>query len=373
MSSKHNPRQSECRIFIAGSGNLRQSTRTPSSPYAVGRFMMIWLLGLASNLSAADLEMVDAFGNTTGVVDLSSRGVTVYENNGARWFYRREPRYDLRGGRYLGFYSFELNRAIRFPSTGVGPIERADLGSPLPQFTPASVTVRLIGSGRGFVPYLDAWQIPPPVDAVYSPKPITPPGTSYGDWPGIRYPGLPMIGGGPASPLVTVAPPTSLVLETKVEDLPALPKVEIKLINTQPDRLRVTLTDAQNPAITPQYDLPPGGSQRVMLPRDAGQVRVQTVQSQDLAGQVVQREVRVNIPPSRRFEIIVHRWRIQSIAIDRTGKSPQPIEDVQFQGVGVGRFSLPPGDQLTSGTIDVFAAASGAQNAGMVTPIVPTR
>ena len=70
-----------------------------------------------------------------------------------------------------------------------------------------------------------------------------------------------------------------------------------------------------------------------------------------------------------RYEFIVHEWVLQSIAIDRTGTSPSPIEDANYHGKGLGRFSLPPGTQLQSGTLDVYRAASSAQNRGTVAPI----
>ncbi|MEM6364569.1 MAG: hypothetical protein AAF745_09085, partial [Planctomycetota bacterium] len=149
-----------------------------------------------------------------------------------------------------------------------------------------------------------------------------------------------------------------------------LPKAELELFNSSTDRLRVTLTDTQHPLIQPRYDLAPGASQRVRLPRDAGAVRVQTVETLSPLGETIQREVRVPLPPSPRYEIVVHRWRMQSIAIDRTGTSPHPIEDVNFQGVGVGRFMLPAGEQLTSARIDVFARATSAGNSGSVAPLV---
>ncbi|EMI58495.1 hypothetical protein [Rhodopirellula sallentina] len=329
-------------------------------------------------LSAADLEMVDGYGNITGVVDVARDGLTVIENTGDRFFYRRARDYDLLGGRYLGFYNQGLNRIIRFPRSGRGPVERADLNTPYPQFVPASVSVRPIGSGPGFAPYIDVWLAPRPVVPAY-------PGiTPYGVPPVVSGyyssgttlsvgPIGPAIGLGP-SPLISRFPNAQLqstVSESRIVEVGRLKPVEIEFVNTHNETLIVTLTDVRHPGREPEYRLEPGGSQRVRLPRDAGQVRIDLYESFDPLGNPVQREHRVALAPEPRYEVIVHRLRIQSIAIDRTGKSPNEIEDINVQGVGVGRFILPPGDQLVSGTIDVYAVATGAANPGSVAPIVP--
>ena len=379
---------------------------------SIGSCCLILLLSSIGTVSAADLEMVDGFGNITGVIDVSRRGLSVFENTGARFFYQRAPRYDLPGGRYLGFFNPDLNRIIRFPRSGRGPIERADLDLPLPRFVPATVSVRPIGSGPGFAPYLSDWLKAPYVSPTgpvigfggigyigigtgpgLGASPIGAPtigvpgfgrpgfggpgygGPGYGGsgfgGPGYGVPGLGGVSLGSGVPdRFSGYRPRSVLLESNIVERKPLPPAEIEFINSQSEKLIVTLTDSRNPGKMPQYSLEPGQRQRVKLPRDAGQTRVEVYQTTDVVGMPIEQEVRVNVPPEIRYEVVVHRMRIQSIAIDRTGKSPNPIEDVNMQGVGVGRFPLPPGDQLTSGTIDVFQAATGAANPGEVAPIV---
>ncbi len=339
----------------------------------------------ASPSPAADLEMVDAFGNVTGVIDASRKGLLVIENSGTQLFYRRARQYDLPDGRYLGFYNQTLNRIIRFPRSGHGPVERADLDTIYPQFVPASVSVRPIGSGPGFGPYLPGWLGPSqlgPTPGYHFYSGTWFPGSLYGGrWGGGRWPGGPGYGGWPhfggyyhsgisisvatppglAAPMrspLSFAQPQSTLIESRVVDDGKLPPVEMKFINTHNETLLVTLSDARNPGKQPQYKIPPGGSQRVKLPRSAGQTRINRYQTWDDAGNPTEREVRVAMDPEVRYEVAVNRLRIQSIAIDRTGKSPNEIEDINMQSVPVGGFSLPPGDQLVSDTIDVFAAAT---------------
>lgn len=371
----------------------------------------ILLIPSTSSLAAGDLEMVDAFGNITGVIDVSNRGLSVFENSGARLFYQRAPRYDLPGGRYLGFYNLELNRIIRFPRSGRGPVERADLDTPTPRFVPATVSVRPIGSGPGFAPYIGHW-LNQPTAPLRPGIGSTPFGSGmYGAVPGGRYGGgyQPYgtggsygIGGsygvgtgyavsgielnvGP----ITLTPqrdlrpalsglrsnglsrsqPRSVLLDSNRINKANLPPVKIEFFNSSDDSIVVTMTDAVNPGKKPQYRLAPAQRQAVLLPRDAGQTRVDVYQTTDVTGIPIEQEVRVDVPPAPRYEIVVHRVRIQSIAIDRTGKSPNPVEDINVQGVGVGRFRLPPGDQLTPGVIDVYQVAQAAGNQGIVAPI----
>ncbi|WP_283434727.1 hypothetical protein [Neorhodopirellula lusitana] len=372
--------------------------RLASSLACFGAIALLAAIQPPSSVAAADLEMVDGFGNITGVIDISRRGLTVFENSGARFFYQREPRYDLPGGRYLGFYNPELNRVVRFPRSGHGPIERADLDAPIPRFIPGLVSVRPIGSGPGFGPYLSGWLGQPAGNPMLGgyvvpgyPAPGFPglgipgPGSFGPGYLGPGYAGPGYIGPGYGAPgLGSISlnvgipgrfsgyQPRSVLLESSVLEKPALAPVEIEFVNSHHETLIVTLTDTQNPGKTPQYQLAPGQHQRVKLPRDAGHTRVEVYQTTDVAGLPIEQEVRVNVPPEIRYEVVVHRMRIQSIAIDRTGKSPNPIEDVNMQGVGVGRFPLPPGDQLNSGTIDVFQAATGAANPGVVAPLIPS-
>ena len=78
------------------------------------------------------------------------------------------------------------------------------------------------------------------------------------------------------------------------------------------------------------------------------------------------------IPPSAFYDLSVYEEHLQSIAIDRTGKSPNPIEDVNYVPKSIGWLPLPAGPELPPhGQLDVHLRAKLANNAGAVRRIDP--
>jgi hypothetical protein len=67
------------------------------------------------------------------------------------------------------------------------------------------------------------------------------------------------------------------------------------------------------------------------------------------------------------YDMSVYEIFLQSIAIDRTGTSPNPIEDVNYQPRSVGFFLIPPGDELPpNAVIDAYRVAQESENQGAV-------
>lgn len=163
----------------------------------------------------------------------------------------------------------------------------------------------------------------------------------------------------------------SVVIESDVRARAVLPPARVRLINTARRELQVAVIDLRDGNPTRAVRLPPGGTQSLTLERDAGAERVALVQTYDEFGFPWVQEVVSEIAPAARYELVVHEWAVQSVAIDRTGKSPNVIEDIRHQGRGIGRFPLPPGDQLQDGPIDVYRMALAANNPGAVGPLVP--
>lgn len=165
--------------------------------------------------------------------------------------------------------------------------------------------------------------------------------------------------------------PRSVLIESQVVAAPPLPPANLILSHRRNDTLRVEIYDTKKRQTVFRSEIPAGQAVQVTLPRDAGGYVNETYQSFGPYGDVIQRNVTRALPVSVRYEVTVHQWQVQSIAIDRTGKSPSPIEDVQYQGRGLGRFVLPAGRLLTDGQIDVYRAASAAGNQGFVAPLQP--
>lgn len=293
--------------------------------------------------SAQDYEIVDRAGRVTATATIQRGQLIVVESTGERIVFKREPRYDSADQRFRAFLNLNLQRVLRLPSAGHGVMQIAELDDPQPQFrnTLRSVRVSEVDTRFGYVPgqgYPYGWNT----------------NSQQGSYPYIS-------GYRPARP-------RSVLIDTKTTANPPLPVAKLTLVNSGPEELLVTVVDLK---LDQPKELRIRPSQRIdlELQRDAGAKRVQRYQTINIYGDPVIKQVVTDIPPAVRHEIIVHQWVLQSIAIDRTGKSPSPIEDMNFQGKGLGRFTLPPGDQLQTGTLDVYRAALSARNQGSVTPI----
>ena len=144
---------------------------------------------------------------------------------------------------------------------------------------------------------------------------------------------------------------------------PPLSPTTARITNSHSDTLIVLVADRRKPQQLQRIRIPSRGSERVQLDRDAGATLVETVETMDAFGNWQQRQFKTPIPPSVLYDMSVYEEFLQSIAIDRTGKSPNPIEDINYQPRGVGFFIVPPGDNLPSlADIDAYRIADDAQN-----------
>jgi hypothetical protein len=149
--------------------------------------------------------------------------------------------------------------------------------------------------------------------------------------------------------------------------------VSLRIANTHSDGLLVLLADRRNPASAKRIRIPQGGSETVVLDRDSGSTILQTVEWRDSFGNWDRREIQVPVPPVVLYDVSVYEEFIQSIAIDATGKSPNVIEDINYQPRSVGFLLLPPGEQLQDNSvIDVYRAAADSQNPGAVRRLSPS-
>ncbi|MEM8665917.1 MAG: hypothetical protein AAGG48_00270 [Planctomycetota bacterium] len=303
---------------------------------------------------AQEFELLNASSGRIGVVELSGDGLFVQQSVSSSIRYKRAVAYDSLDGRLIGFFHRPTARALRFPVTGRGRLFLADLNHPRPRFRATARLVRpIIGPPHALIvnPYGGIWPMTPWIYG-YDLAPVIDP-FFVGRFQ--RFP---------------VSRTYLVDSQTIVGD--TLPPVEVKLFNDGPREVQVQVNDLLEPGKRRSVRIKPQSTVAVTLERDPGGLQVRRYQVDTGFGNWITREASYPIPSPIRYEMVVHEWAMQSIAIDRTGKSPNPIEDVQYQGRGLGRFLLPPGDELQAGKISVVETARRQGNQGTVAPILPT-
>ena len=318
-------------------------------------------LGLffASTIAAQQFELIDGNGTLVSTILLERNRMMVELPNGNRQIYEREQRYDSANLKYLGYVDARSKRVIRFPASGTGPLQWADLTAVQPKFQSTTSRVRPLPNSPGLPPRSRHVQIPWTPGSV----PIIPHNPALYPYPLYH------------SPYATYGfgrfPfPRSFLVDTRIVPDPPLSPVEVKLRNGGTRDIQVDLIDLKQPNRTQSMRIKPQTHAAIRLQRDSHATQIDTYQSVSYFGELQTHVRERRIIPPIRYEVEVREWTLQSIAVDRTGKSPNPIEDVNYQGRGLGKFALPPGESLASGTIDAYANAVNSNNPGLVTPIV---
>ncbi|WP_182866712.1 hypothetical protein [Stieleria mannarensis] len=328
---------------------------------------------------AQDYQLVEPTGVITGDVYLRPGQMVVNDANGRQYLFQRDRSFDSIDGGYAGYWLPPVNRVVRFPRSGRGLMQVADLDDVLPRYVFSRRSVRPVGRlpghrhphhhhhrhGLAFVPpyFLNPYGYP---TFGYGWQSF---GTTLhvGPWVGVA----PWGWGGPVGRRRFYQPPLqSIVIDSNVIPRKPLPPVTATLLNSARREVRVTVIDRVAADQSKRIRIAPGASEPLVVQRDAGADLVRHVLTYAPDGSQITREVSTSIAPSPRYELTVHEWRLQSVAIDRTGKSPNVIEDSNFQGRGLGRFEIPPGDQFTGGTLDVVRIALQAGNQGTVAPLL---
>ncbi|MCY3005807.1 MAG: hypothetical protein NTV29_07505 [Planctomycetota bacterium] len=177
----------------------------------------------------------------------------------------------------------------------------------------------------------------------------------------------------PQQPAFALPAPSYRVVSEQVVANAPLGPISLRIANTHSDGLLVLLADRRNTAGAKRIRIPQGGSETVLLERDSGSTVLQTVEWVDGLGNWDRRQIQVPVPPVVLYDVSVYEEFLQSIAIDATGKSPNVIEDINYQPRSVGFLLLPAGDQLQDNSvIDVYPAAADSKNPGAVRRLAPS-
>ena len=349
---------------MAGFSDWFTGERVMKTSLIVGLGLLVTMLTSVSAEAQQTFDLVEPTGEVTAIAKIQSGQILVQSLAGQRASFSRDPSLDSLGGEFIGYYSPKMNRALRFPRSGFGVMQTAGLGDPRPRFINTRRSVRL---RRGQV--VSPWTFGAPIFYPGQLFPVHPVHVGPHLQPWQWY-------GSPLDPFVLGYTawwprPQSILVDAVVVPDPPLPPARLKLLNDGRREVQVEVRDLQNSTRTRQMRIQPGSSTDIELIRDTGGKRIEQFRVMTRYGYAGSREIVTEYEPAVRYELVVHEWAMQSVAIDRTGKSPNVIEDINFQGRGIGRFFLPPGPLLQSGVIGVHSAAERQKNSGTVPPLIP--
>ena len=151
-----------------------------------------------------------------------------------------------------------------------------------------------------------------------------------------------------------------------------LAPAQLGLVNSHRTALLILLADQRQAGKVQQMRIEPGQTATLTLDRDAGATIVETYEIRSPAGVWDRQQFTTAIPPRVFYDLSIYEEFLQSIAIDRTGKSPNPIEDVNYMPKSVGWFQIPPGAALPQkSNMDAMGQARAANNPGAVRRLDP--
>ena len=147
---------------------------------------------------------------------------------------------------------------------------------------------------------------------------------------------------------------------------------QLEIVNSHRTALIALLADQRQAGKVQQMRIEPGQSATVTLERDAGATIVETYEIRSPGGVWDRQQFTTAVPPRVIYDLSIYEEFLQSIAIDRTGKSPNPIEDVNYMPKSVGWLQIPAGAALPqTSSMDAMAQARSANNPGAVRRLDP--
>jgi hypothetical protein len=176
----------------------------------------------------------------------------------------------------------------------------------------------------------------------------------------------------PTTPLVPAVQPLYRSVSQNVIPNPPLAPANVALSNSHKETLILLVADLRNGGTSRKLRIPRGATERITMDRDNGATIVETFEVRSNYGDWDRREFRTPVPPAPIYDISVYEEFLQSIAIDATGTSPNPIEDINYQPRSIGLVLVPPGSALPDRvTLDPYRMAEAANNAGAVRRLNP--
>ncbi len=151
-----------------------------------------------------------------------------------------------------------------------------------------------------------------------------------------------------------------------VQPNPPLPPAQIDMVNSHNNAIVLLISDRRTTGAR-QVRIEPASRVTIPFDRDSGSTLIETYEIRSPSGLWDQQRFVTQIPAAPIYDVSVYEEFLQSIAIDRTGTSPNPIEDVNYQPKSVGWLPIPAGEGLPArGQFDAFAEAKAANNPGAV-------
>jgi hypothetical protein len=176
----------------------------------------------------------------------------------------------------------------------------------------------------------------------------------------------------PTAPVMPSIQPLYRSVQQQTIPNPPLPAASVQFTNRHSEALVVLLNDLRPGGVAKKLRIPARGNEFLQLDRDNGATLVEVFEVRSQYGNWDRREFRTPIPPTTLYDVSVYEEFLQSIAIDRTGTSPNPIEDINYQPRSVGIFTIPPGNSLPQqASLDVHGLATAARNSGAVRRLNP--
>ncbi len=286
-----------------------------------------------SHVTAQEVYQLIAAGLSQPSVAIRQQAsLVIRDAAGQESLYRREPQLDSNDGQWTGYYSRDVRQAIQWPQSNQGPMRIGTLDrSQQWQFRTSRMSIQPQQNGNASNTFLK-----------------------------------------PSTPILPAVQPLYRSVSQNVISNSPLPPAEVTLTNTHNETLILLIADQRNGGTTQKLRIPRGASERFTIERDSGATIVETFEVRSNYGDWDRREFRTPVPPAPIYDISVYEEFLQSIAIDRTGTSPNPIEDINYQPRSIGLFIVPPGSALPDrATLDPYRAAQAANNAGAVRRLNP--